>query len=502
MNNNNSTTNFIPVTPPSQENKNTRNPRTNRLNLDSNNTNQLTEDQNQSQTNQNVVSFGGESLSREDYMHDDDIDRKYPHSHVIDYVIDEKDINHDFKCIICLEQFKIEEKSLKLICGHIFHKECLDPWLKNHNTCPICRQTIIRNNPSIFPTPNHSRQITIPFSVSSNRNRTFFGQSSLWSSRNRFQQNPQLNVPYQQHYNYNYQSPPRPNTGIYPPSQNEPLVDGPCTYNRTHNHYVRQPFYDCVTCGLVNGLGCCEACAKICHRGHQLVYRGVLESFCDCGEGKTHSCVHCKCLKVPANQAPYVNQQHHNYNYQSPPRPTTSIYPPSQNEPLVDGPCTYNRTHNHYVRQPFYDCVTCGLVNGLGCCEACAKICHRGHQLVYRGVLESFCDCGEGKTHSCVHCKCLKVPANQAPYVNQNAQQTSTCTFVRTGRNMVEQNLYTCVTCHFRLNQCICESCAKVCHHGHDLRCIGKCIGFCDCGAGELGMRCKCMIGEPDQFSG
>ena len=391
MNNNNSTTNFIPVTPPSQENKNTRNPRTNRLNLDSNNTNQLTEDQNQSQTNQNVVSFGGESLSREDYMHDDDIDRKYPHSHVIDYVINKKDINHDFKCIICLEQFKIEEKSLKLICGHIFHKECLDPWLKNHNTCPICRQTIIRNNPSIFPTPNHSRQITIPFSVSSNRNRTFFGQSSLWSSRNRFQQNPQLNVPYQQHYNYNYQSPPRPNTGIYPPSQNEPLVDGPCTYNRTHNHYVRQPFYDCVTCGLVNGLGCCEACAKICHRGHQLVYRGVLESFCDCGEGKTHSCVHCKCLKVPANQAPYVNQ---------------------------------------------------------------------------------------------------------------NAQQTSTCTFVRTGRNMVKQNLYTCVTCHFRLNQCICESCAKVCHHGHDLRCIGKCIGFCDCGAGELGMRCKCMIGEPDQFSG
>ena len=24
------------------------------------------------------------------------------------------------------------------ICGHSFHKECISPWLKNNNKCPIC----------------------------------------------------------------------------------------------------------------------------------------------------------------------------------------------------------------------------------------------------------------------------------------------------------------------------------------------------------------------------
>ena len=25
-------------------------------------------------------------------------------------------------------------------CGHIFHKHCIEMWLKNHDSCPFCRK--------------------------------------------------------------------------------------------------------------------------------------------------------------------------------------------------------------------------------------------------------------------------------------------------------------------------------------------------------------------------
>jgi hypothetical protein len=40
-------------------------------------------------------------------------------------------------CSICLENTK--ENDTQLICGHIFHNECLREWLNEHTTCPVCR---------------------------------------------------------------------------------------------------------------------------------------------------------------------------------------------------------------------------------------------------------------------------------------------------------------------------------------------------------------------------
>ena len=45
----------------------------------------------------------------------------------------------DNNCSICLEDFKDEDILKKLNCNHIFHKECLTPWLNDHNNCPLCR---------------------------------------------------------------------------------------------------------------------------------------------------------------------------------------------------------------------------------------------------------------------------------------------------------------------------------------------------------------------------
>ncbi|KAE9590784.1 hypothetical protein Lal_00023472 [Lupinus albus] len=50
-------------------------------------------------------------------------------------------------CIICLSDYK-ESDMLRVLpdCGHQFHLNCIDPWLRLHPTCPVCRT-------SPMPTP-------------------------------------------------------------------------------------------------------------------------------------------------------------------------------------------------------------------------------------------------------------------------------------------------------------------------------------------------------------
>ncbi|XP_065107185.1 E3 ubiquitin-protein ligase RNF43 isoform X1 [Paramisgurnus dabryanus] len=46
-------------------------------------------------------------------------------------------------CAICLEEF-MDGQDLRIIsCAHEFHKECVDPWLLQHRTCPLCMHNIM-----------------------------------------------------------------------------------------------------------------------------------------------------------------------------------------------------------------------------------------------------------------------------------------------------------------------------------------------------------------------
>ena len=53
---------------------------------------------------------------------------------------------HINNCIICFENFKENEMILKLNCFHIFHKNCIENWLKNYSICPICKNEKINEN--------------------------------------------------------------------------------------------------------------------------------------------------------------------------------------------------------------------------------------------------------------------------------------------------------------------------------------------------------------------
>ena len=51
--------------------------------------------------------------------------------------------NNQISCLICQENFIEQEQLRKFNCGHIFHTECVDQWLKNEKTCPTCKKSVI-----------------------------------------------------------------------------------------------------------------------------------------------------------------------------------------------------------------------------------------------------------------------------------------------------------------------------------------------------------------------
>jgi hypothetical protein len=78
-------------------------------------------------------------------------------------VADEEFIKKDKQCSICLEDFKLGDKYIRLPCQtenedekHIFHSgndACsgIKPWLERNNTCPMCRTEFPKENSSVVP---------------------------------------------------------------------------------------------------------------------------------------------------------------------------------------------------------------------------------------------------------------------------------------------------------------------------------------------------------------
>ena len=45
-------------------------------------------------------------------------------------------------CAVCQDKFAWGQQTSVLRCEHSFHPDCLGPWLRTNNTCPVCRQTV------------------------------------------------------------------------------------------------------------------------------------------------------------------------------------------------------------------------------------------------------------------------------------------------------------------------------------------------------------------------
>ncbi|XP_070553128.1 RING finger protein 150-like [Ptychodera flava] len=47
-------------------------------------------------------------------------------------------------CAVCIEHYKVGDVIRKLPCKHYFHKGCVDQWLIEHRTCPMCKLNILK----------------------------------------------------------------------------------------------------------------------------------------------------------------------------------------------------------------------------------------------------------------------------------------------------------------------------------------------------------------------
>eukprot|EP00931_Biecheleriopsis_adriatica_P106175 TRINITY_DN80681_c0_g1_i1.p1 TRINITY_DN80681_c0_g1~~TRINITY_DN80681_c0_g1_i1.p1 ORF type:complete len:387 (+),score=113.58 TRINITY_DN80681_c0_g1_i1:90-1250(+) len=45
-------------------------------------------------------------------------------------------------CSVCFEEFAVGQELRVLPCFHRYHKGCIDPWLREHRDCPVCKHPV------------------------------------------------------------------------------------------------------------------------------------------------------------------------------------------------------------------------------------------------------------------------------------------------------------------------------------------------------------------------